>query len=104
MMTNLEAACDCLHPVVDLENHTETALCILINVCGLTQKPVQRAEDAHGGEAERGGGEEIPEFTAGPAQHAGPTEEQERGRELYPLFIQSTSHSVIWKCWHIKGK
>lgn len=69
--------------VLPVDCYTKTVLMmngsVLINVCGLMQQPVKRAEDAHSREAERRGGQEIPEFTAGVAEHARPTEEQERG-------------------------
>ena len=72
----------------------------VINISAPMQQPVQRTEDAHGCEAERCGAQEIQRFPAGVAKHAGPPEEQERGRELYPFgqnqYIFFISNAIIW--------
>lgn len=49
------------------------------HTCCRPQEPVQRAEDAHGREAQRGDRQEVPGRQASPAEHAGASPQPERG-------------------------
>lgn len=64
------------------------------HTCCRPQEPVQRAEDAHGCEAQRGDREEVPGCQAGPAEHAGASPQPERGRELYPS-LRATASGLV---------